>query len=83
MPGSARTCAKSRGNLSQYCAEMTRAAACKERHVPFGTSIPYVPELMRFWIDLGAAFLSVSNMYECFNIMSRRIVSEARSLSGK
>ena len=42
------------------------AAACKERHVPFGTSIPYVPELMRFWIDLGAAFLSVSNMYECF-----------------
>ncbi len=59
------------------------AAVCKERRIPFGTSIPYIPELMRFWIELGAAFLSVSNVYECFNLMSRRIVSEARSISEK
>lgn len=58
------------------------AEICKARHVPFGTSIPYIPEFMKFWIELGVSFISVSNMYECFNIMSRRIVSEARALRG-
>lgn len=59
------------------------AAVCKERHIPFGTSIPYVADLMRFWIELGAAFLSVGNVYQYFNIMSREVVSKARSIAEK
>ena len=56
------------------------AEICKSRGMPFGTSIPYHPDFMKFWIELGVSFISVSNVYQFFNIMSEKIVSEARAL---
>lgn len=61
----------------------TIAKKCREKHVPFGTSIPYIPEFMKMWIDLGASYISVGNVYSYFSTMSKKVIAEARAMKDK
>lgn len=52
---------------------------CKEKGVPFGISTGRYPEFLKYWIENGAAFVSVGNMYEFFVSGSRNLLTELHS----
>lgn len=54
---------------------------CRQRGMPFGTSITYDPNFMRFWFENGISFLSVGNMYEYFSHMSKKVMAQAQLLA--
>lgn len=46
--------------------------------IKYGVSIGYNMELIRFWLENGASFVSVGNPYDFFNIMSKKVLCELR-----
>ena len=53
---------------------------CKEHHVPFGLSIGLNEELVRFWVERGASFVSQGTPADYFFAMGKEKVAFARSL---
>ena len=56
----------------------TIALTCKAHGKPFGVSVGYAPELIEFWKDLGASFLSMGNPQDYFRIMSQQMLERFR-----
>jgi 2-keto-3-deoxy-L-rhamnonate aldolase RhmA len=57
--------------------------SCKAAKVPFGLSIGYDMELAKFWIERGAAFLSMGTAYDFFRIMSSQVLTQLKSFVRK
>ena len=53
---------------------------CKAHQKPFGLSIGMNLELIKYWLDRGACFLSMGTPQDYFREMSTNIVSEIRTL---
>jgi 2-keto-3-deoxy-L-rhamnonate aldolase RhmA len=53
---------------------------CKAAKVPYGLSIGYDMDLIKFWIDREASFVSVGTAYDYFRIMSLKVLKEIKSL---
>lgn len=53
---------------------------CKAHHVPFGLSIGLDFELVRFWIERGASFVSMGTPADYFWAMSKETIAKAREL---
>ena len=51
---------------------------CKNHKVPFGVSIGVNYELIQFWIERGATFVSMGTPADYFWCMSKEVVSKAR-----
>jgi 2-keto-3-deoxy-L-rhamnonate aldolase RhmA len=53
--------------------------ACKAAKIPYGLSIGYDMDLVKFWIEKGASFVSMGTAYDYFRLMSTRVISELKS----
>jgi 2-keto-3-deoxy-L-rhamnonate aldolase RhmA len=53
--------------------------ACKAAKVPYGLSIGYDMDLIKFWIERGASFVSVGTAYDFFRIMSLQVIKQLKS----
>lgn len=49
---------------------------CKDHGVNYGLSIGYGMDLVKYWLDRGANFVSMGNPYDYFNMMSRNTLTE-------
>ena len=56
------------------------ASVCKEHKVPFGLSIGLNDELVRFWVERGASFVSQGTPADYFFAMGKQKVAFARQL---
>jgi 2-keto-3-deoxy-L-rhamnonate aldolase RhmA len=52
---------------------------CKAAKVPYGLSIGYDMDLVKFWIERGASFVSVGTAYDFFRIMSLQVIKQLKS----
>jgi 2-keto-3-deoxy-L-rhamnonate aldolase RhmA len=57
--------------------------SCKAAKKPFGLSIGYDLDLVKFWIEGGASFVSMGTPYDYFRIMGLQVIKEMKSLSYK
>lgn len=55
-------------------------STCKAHHVPFGLSIGLNDELVRFWVERGASFVSQGTPADYFWAMGKEKVAFARNL---
>ena len=53
---------------------------CKAAGMPFGVSIGYNPDLVKFWISQGATFVSIGTPADYFWNMSKDVVAMARRM---
>lgn len=73
------------GKLGQYSdpefIELTDRVIhiCKEKKIPFGISTGRYSDFLKYWIDNGASFVSVGNMYDFFISGSRNLLAELHS----
>ena len=56
---------------------------CKAHNKPFGLSIGVDMELIKFWLDQGASFLSMGTPQDYFREMSRDIIKQARAVEAQ
>lgn len=56
---------------------------CKAHGKPFGLSIGMDMELVRFWLEKGASFLSMGTPQDYFREMSRTVVRQAREMEAR
>jgi 2-keto-3-deoxy-L-rhamnonate aldolase RhmA len=54
--------------------------ACKAAKVPYGLSIGYDMDLVKFWIERGASFVSMGTAYDYFRIMSLQVLKEIKTI---
>jgi 2-keto-3-deoxy-L-rhamnonate aldolase RhmA len=52
---------------------------CKAAGTPYGLSVGYDIELAKFWIERGAAFVSMGTAYDYFRLMSMQVIKELKS----
>ena len=55
---------------------------CKAHNKPFGLSIGTDLELVKFWLNRGASFLSMGTPQDYFREMSKTVVKQVRELEG-
>ena len=55
---------------------------CKAHGTPFGLSIGTDLELVKFWLNRGASFLSMGTPQDYFREMSKTVVKQVRELEG-
>ena len=55
---------------------------CKAHHKPFGLSIGTDLELVKFWLNNGASFISMGTPQDYFREMSKTVVKQVRELEG-
>lgn len=55
---------------------------CKAHNKPFGLSIGTDLELVKFWLNNGASFLSMGTPQDYFREMSKTVVKQVRELEG-
>ena len=55
--------------------------SCKAAKIPFGISIGYDLDLIRFWIEHGAAFISMGTAYDYFRIMSLEAIKQIKGFA--
>jgi 2-keto-3-deoxy-L-rhamnonate aldolase RhmA len=53
---------------------------CKAAKIPFGLSIGYDMDLVKFWIERGASFVSMGTAYYYFRIMSFDVLKKLKSI---
>lgn len=53
---------------------------CKARHMPFGLSIGMDLDLVKFWIEQGASFVSMGTPADYFWTMSKDVIAQARAI---
>ena len=53
---------------------------CKAAKIPCGVSVGYNMELVKFWKENKASFISVGSPYDYFRIMGLRVLNEMKSL---
>ena len=56
------------------------AESCKAHRVPFGLSVGYDLDLVRYFIELGAACITMGNAYAYFAMMSDRAIGDIRAM---
>ena len=56
---------------------------CKAHGKPFGLSIGLDMELIRFWMDRGASFLSLGTPQDYFREMSKSVIQQARAIEAQ
>ena len=56
---------------------------CKAHNKPFGLSIGLDMELIRFWLDQGASFLSLGTPQDYFREMSKTVIKQARAIEAR
>ena len=57
--------------------------SCKAAKIPYGLSVGYNMDLVRFWIERGASFVSMGTAYDYFRIMSLKTIKEMKSIGTK
>ena len=53
--------------------------SCKSAKIPYGLSIGYDMDLVRFWIERGASFVSMGTAYDYFRMMSLEVIKRMKS----
>ncbi len=56
---------------------------CQAANMPFGLSIGNNLELVRFWIENGASFVSMGTAYDYFSAMSKQVIPKVRAMSAE
>ena len=56
---------------------------CKAHNKPFGLSIGVDMELIKFWLDRGASFLSMGTPQDYFREMSKTVIQQARAIEAQ
>lgn len=56
------------------------AVSCNDRGVPFGLSVGYDLALAKYFVDLGASYITMGNAYLYFAMMSRDTVKEIKGI---
>lgn len=56
---------------------------CKRAKIPFGVSIGNNLDLVKFWIQNGATFVSMGTVYDYFGTMSKQVITEIHNMSKK
>jgi 2-keto-3-deoxy-L-rhamnonate aldolase RhmA len=52
---------------------------CRAAKIPFGLSIGFDMDLVKFWIDGGASFISMGTPYDYFRLMGIQMLKEIKS----
>lgn len=55
------------------------AVGCNEKRVRFGLSVGYDLDLVKYFIDLGASYITMGNAYLYFSMMSRLALKEIKT----
>lgn len=56
------------------------ATKCKAHKVPFGLSVGYDLELVRYFIELGASYITMGSGYIYFALMSKGAIGDIRAI---